>query len=150
MKGEIKMGKLKKYFCLLIAVVLLASVIPSVALADDPVASPTEAQSNEIYVSAPSENGQNNESVLTAKKGTRENPYETLADAAEAINKTKNQDYTIYIMSDLIMTKSARFWDNDVSIQSDPDAANSQIFRLYRAKNGFVAEQDPARGGYID
>lgn len=113
------MGKLKKYFCLLIAVLLLASVIPSVALADDPVASPTEAQSNEIYVSAPSENGQNNESVLTAKKGTRENPYETLADAAEAINKTKNQDYTIYIMSDLIMTKSARFWDNDVSIQSD-------------------------------
>lgn len=142
------MGKLKKYFCLLIAVLLLASVIPSVALADDPVASPTEAQSNEIYVSAPSENSQNNESVLTAKKGTRENPYETLADAAEAINKTKNQDYTIYIMSDLIMTKSARFWDNDVSIQSDPDAANAQIFRLYRAKNGFVAEQDPARGGY--
>lgn len=140
------MGKLKKYFCLMIAVLLLASVIPSMALADGPV-----APSTEIYVSAPSENSQNNESVLTAKKGTRENPYETLADAAEAINKTKNQDYTIYIMSDLIMTTSARFWNNDVSIKSYPEKLQEEgkaAFTLSRAETGFGAVQDPARGGY--
>lgn len=128
------MGKLKKYFCLLIAVLLLASVIPSVAFADD---------STSIYVLDVSKGGDD-----TSGDGTQSKPYATLAKAAEVINGNKGKDYTIYIMSDLIMTKSARFWDNDVSIQSDPDAANAQIFRLYRAKNGFVAEQDPARGGY--
>ena len=95
------MGKLKKYFCLLIAVVLLASVSPSVALADDPV-----APSTKIYVSATPG------SDLDADEGTRGNPYQTLAEAAEAIEADKGdaKHYTIYIMSDLTMTTSARFW----------------------------------------
>lgn len=133
------MGKLKKYFCLLIAVVLLASVSPSVALADDPV-----APSTKIYVSATPG------SDLDADEGTRGNPYQTLAEAAEAIEADKGdaKHYTIYIMSDLTMTTSARFWKHDVSIQSDPEAESKQIFTLSRAATGFDAAQDPARGGY--
>ncbi|MEE0509626.1 MAG: S-layer homology domain-containing protein [Peptococcaceae bacterium] len=129
------MGKLKKCICLLIAVVFLAAVIPTVALAaDDPIP---------IYVS---EEGNDTEG-----DGTQGNPYATLEKAAEEINKTKNQDYTIYIMSDLTMTVSARFWDNNVSIQSDlAELAESgkTAFTLSRAATGFRAEQDPARGGY--
>lgn len=131
------MGKLKKCICLLIAVVLLAAVVPTMALAaDDPT---------EIYVS---EDGND---ILG--DGTQGNPYATLARAAAVIEADEGdaKDYTIYIMSDLTMTASARFWKHDVSIQSDPEKlrdSGKTAFTLSRAETGFRGVQDPARGGY--
>ena len=133
------MGKLKKYFCLLIAVLLLASIIPSMALADDPVASPTEAQSNEIYVSAPPENGQNNEG-----KGTKENPYSTLTEAVTAINNSSENNFTIYVMSDLEVNSLARIADKHVTITSYGDQGPYTITR----GGNFKKIQDNARGTY--
>lgn len=130
------MGKLKKCLCLLIAIVFLAAVVPTVALADGPTP---------IYVSA------NTGSDTEAEKGTKGNPYTTLAEAAKVINKTEGKAYTIYIMSDLTMTESARFWDNDISIQSDPEElekSEKTAFKLSRAETGFAAVIDSARGGY--
>lgn len=129
------MGKLKKCLCLLIAVVFLAAVVPTVALADGPT--PTS-----IYVS---------KGGSDSNSGTKESPYATLARAAEVIKQAEGKAYTIYIMSDLTMTESARFWDKDVSIQSDPEKLKEEgktAFTLSRAETGFVAVQDPARGGY--
>lgn len=128
------MGKLKRCICLLIAVVFLAAVVPTVALADD---------STSIYVS----NTGNDE----LGNGTQSKPYATLAKAADKINDDKGKDYTIYIMSNLTMTASARFWDNNVSIQSDPEElekSGKKAFTLSRAETGFGAVQDPARGNY--
>lgn len=102
------MGKLKKYFCLLIAVLLLASVIPSVALADDPA-----APSTEIYVSA------NTEKDPNKPIGTRENPYSTLADAVNAINSSSENNFTIYVMSNLEVNSLARIADKHVTITSE-------------------------------
>ena len=132
------MGKLKKCLCLLIAVVFLAAVVPTVALADGPT--PTS-----IYVSDVSKGGSDSNS------GTKESPYATLARAAEVIKQAEGKAYTIYIMSDLTMTESARFWDKDVSIQSDPEKLKEEgktAFTLSRAETGFVAVIDSARGGY--
>lgn len=98
------MGKLKKCLCLLIAVVFLAAVVPTVALAQNPTP---------IYVSAEDEND------LSQPKGSRENPYTTLADAVEAINNMGGKEYTIYVMSNLTMDSMARIVDKDVTITSE-------------------------------
>lgn len=126
------MGKLKKIFCLLIAVLLLASVIPSVALADDPVAPLTE-----IYVSA------NPESDPSAVEGTRENPYKTLADAVNAINGSSKNNFKIYIMSDLEVNSLARIADKHVTITSYGD----QNYTITRGEN-MSTDSDTARSFY--
>lgn len=97
------MGKLKKCLCLLIAVVFLAAVVPTVALAQNPT---------QIYVSA------NAGSDQGAEKGTKGNPYTTLADAVKAINDMEGKEYTIYVMSNLTMDSMARIVDKDVTITS--------------------------------
>lgn len=122
----------------MIAVVLLASVIPSMALADGPV-----APSTEIYVSAPSENGQNNESASTAEKGTIENPYETLTEAVTAINNSPENNFTIYIMSDLTVNSLARIADKHVTITSYRD----QHYTITRGEEMNTAT-DNARSDY--
>lgn len=131
------MGKLKKFFCLLIAVLLLASIIPSVALADDPAAPSTEAQSNEIYVS------KNTGSDPTADKGTKGNPYSTLADAVNAINRSTENNFKIYIMSDLEVNSLARIADKHVTITSCGD----QLYTITRGEN-MSTDSDTARSFY--
>lgn len=91
------MGKLKKCLCLLIAVVFLAAVVPTVALADD---------STSIYVSE----GGNDESG----DGTKGSPYATLAKAVEQAE----DGAMIYVMSDLTVNSLARIVDKHVTITS--------------------------------
>ena len=63
------------------------------------------AAENAVYVS---EDGND------TGKGTRDDPYKTLSKAVE-----KAPDgATIYVMSDLIMTESARFWNKHLTITS--------------------------------
>lgn len=92
------MGNLKKYLCLLIAVVFLTAVVPTVALADDPTP---------IYVSA--------EGGSDSNQGTKESPYATLTKAVEEAK----DGATIYVMSDLTMDSMARIVDKDVTITSE-------------------------------
>ena len=89
------------------------------------------AAENAVYVS---EDGND------TGKGTRDDPYKTLSKAVE-----KAPDgATIYVMSDLIMTESARFWNKHLTITSLD--AESPV-TLERGEP-FASVQDPARGGY--
>ncbi len=91
------MGKLKKCLCLLIAVVFLAAVVPTVALAQNPTP---------IYVS---------EGGSDSNQGTKESPYATLTKAVEQAE----DGATIYVMSDLEVNSLARIVDKDVTITSE-------------------------------
>lgn len=111
------------WFCLPMLLLLLfvgASALPTAAEAAEPV-----------YVS---ENG-NDESG----DGTATKPYATLATAV-----TKADDgATIYVMSDLTMNQSARFWDKNLTITSDDGGP----YTLTRDES-FATTRDPARQGY--
>ena len=85
-----------------------------------------------VYVSA--DNGSDD------NPGTSENPFATLAKAVDA---AEDGD-TIYVMTDLTMTESARFWNKHLTITSfDPD----EPVTLTRG-TPFTAVTDLARGGY--
>lgn len=93
---------------------------------------PKAAEKNtleQVYVSADGddENG----------AGTKESPVATLAKAVEVAK----DNATIYVMSNLTMTETARFWDKNLTIKSDGG--------LYTVSRGEIKPvQDPARGGY--
>ena len=85
----------------------------------------------EVYVSASSSNAR-----WDSGAGTEEDPYISLA---YAVDQAEDGD-TICLMSDLTETKSARFWDKDLTI----DGQGHTVFR----GDGFEKAQDLARGGY--
>ena len=94
-----------------------------------------------IYVSS---NGSD-----TDGDGTQDKPYATLAKAVEVA--PAEEEVIIYVMSDLTMTDSARYWEGkDITITSDPGSLpeGQTAFTLSRAATGFKAVQDSARGGY--
>ena len=71
--------------------------------------------------------------------GTETKPYATLAQAV-----TEADDgATIYVMSDLTMNQSARFWDKNLTITS----GDGGPYTLRRGES-FTATNDPARKGY--
>lgn len=70
--------------------------------------------------------------------GTREQPYATLAKAVDA---AEDGD-TVYVMSDLTMTESARFWNKHLTIASD-----GGTFTVTRSSE-FEPTSDLARGTY--
>ena len=71
--------------------------------------------------------------------GTQNEPYATLAKAV----KEAADGATIYVMSNLTMTKCARYHDKDLTITSLGDATCT-ITRGH----GFTAQDDPARSWY--
>ena len=85
----------------------------------------------EVYVSASSSNAR-----WDSGAGTEEDPYISLA---YAVDQAEDGD-TICLMSDLTETKSARFWDKDLTI----DGQGHTVIR----GDGFEKAQDLARGGY--
>lgn len=93
---------------------------------------PTTAEAAEtVYVSSSG----NDESG----DGTKGKPYATLAKAV-----TEAEDNaTIYVMSDLTMNQSARFWNKNLTITS----AEGEPYTIKRGEN-FAATNDPARNGY--
>ena len=107
-----------------------------------PVNEPEPEPDEIIYVSAQAGDSSKDE-------GTRENPYASLAkavDEAPAGEKT-----LIYVMSDLTMTESARYWNSkDITITSDPVSLpeGQSAFTISRAEAGLTAVNDLTRGGY--
>lgn len=84
----------------------------------------------EIYVSA---DGDDN------GDGTIDSPYASLA---KAVENAPDQS-TIYVMSDLTMTRSARFWDVHLTIEG----YEGNAYTITRGDN-FGTAHDPARGYY--
>lgn len=93
------------------------------------VAYADEAAGNVIYVSADGDD---------ENTGTEESPYASLYKAVEQATDGS----TIYVMSNLTMTESARFWGKDITITSyteDP---------VTISRGEMEPTQDQARGGY--
>ena len=99
------------------------------------VAYADEAAGNVIYVSA-----EGNDETGT---GNKDNPYATLAGAIEPLNNSDDTDYTIYVMSNIEATSSARFWGKNITITSYGD----ETYTITR-QDEFSPTIDQARGGY--
>lgn len=114
----------RKAIAVLLAFILAVVVLPSAVLAD----------SSAVYVSA---EGSDENSGMSAAE-----PVDTLAKAAEIVNNGENGDYTVYVMTDLISTACARFFDKNVTLTSyDGKVTVSR-------GEGFSTQSDPARGEY--
>ena len=110
---------MKKTLAIMLALIMVVCLVPTVAFADGAA----------IYVSS---------SGYDTNNGTEASPYATLAKAVDAAPSGA----TIYVMSDLTMTESARFWDKHLTITSgegDP----------YTITRGIIdTVSDKARGSY--
>ena len=125
----------KRFLSLLMVLCLsLSLVMPVVAAPEDNDSgeSTTTTTGAAVYVS---EDGSDE-----AGTGSEESPYATLAKAVDAAA----DGATIYVMSDLTMTDSARFWSKHLTITSLDEENPVTLTRGTTLK----AVQDPARGGY--
>ena len=116
----------KKRLCAwLLPFVLLFALLPTIAFAEG-----TGAE--EVYVSGISGNDGNT--------GTQAAPYATLA---KAVEEAAENGATIYVMSDLTMTKCARFYSKSLTITSGEGGP----YTVTRSE-GFATQNDPARNQY--
>lgn len=125
---------------LLLVCAMMIGLLPVSALAVDPGVDLKTI--DPIYVSV---NGDD------SADGTREHPLKTLAEAVKETRIPNNTSVVIYVMSNLTMTDSMRYWGNkDITITSDPDslAEGQTAFTVSRAETGFHAVQDEQQGGY--
>lgn len=125
---------------LLLTCAMLLSLLPSIALADEPEEG-TSPTSKTIYVSATGGEGE---------LGSKGNPYTSLNAAVDAINQdADNQYYTVYLMSDVDAAACARIADHHVTIASLP-AEEGQAQEIYTITRGedFQPIQDNARSTY--
>ena len=122
----------KRWLGILLALCLLVCLAPA-ALATETEPSVGLA---EVYVSADGND--------TNGDGSEDNPVASLAKAVDLASK--DTDATIYVMSDLEMTQSARYWSGNITITScDSEGAP---FTISRAKTGFKPVSDLTQGGY--
>ena len=120
----------KQFFSVLLCLLLGIGLLPPSAWAADPEEPPTRGLT--IYVDGITGDDANGD-------GTQEHPFATLATAvAVAEDRT-----TIVVMSDLTMTKCARFYSKSLAITSDANGP-------YTVRRGdtFDQQQDPARSTY--
>lgn len=124
----------KRWLGILLALCLLVCFAPAALAAEAPA-------STTFYVSATSGSG--------TPDGTQENPFTSLKEAVDAV--PENGTATIYVMSDLEMTQSARYWDNkDITITSHAESLpeGKTAFTISRSTTKpLIAVQDDARGG---
>ena len=111
---------MKKLFAMMLALVMVLAAVPNVAL----------AESTAVYVSSTGED---------TNAGTLDQPYATLKKAVEAAE----DNAVIYVMSNLSVNESARFWDKHLTI-------TSYIGGPYTVSRGdsFDTVLDQARGTY--
>lgn len=122
--------KAYKRLSILCIAVLLCALLPVLAGATSPGDPPEAVDPNAVYVSV---NGDDD------GDGSQGNPYATLAKAVE-----KAEDgATIYVMSDLTMTKCARYYGKDLTITSGAGGP----YAVTRGEN-FDAQADNARSFY--
>lgn len=122
--------KTYKRLSILCIAVLLCALLPVLAGATSP-GDPSEAvDPNAVYVSDSGDDG---------GAGSQDSPYATLAKAVEMAN----DGATIYVMSDLTMTKCARYYGKDLTITSGAGGP----YAVTRGEN-FDAQADNARSFY--
>lgn len=122
--------KAYKRLSILCIAVLLCALLPVLAGATSPGDPPEAVDPNAVYVRA---NGNDNGA------GSQEDPYATLAKAVEKAD----DGATIYVMSDLTMTKCARYYGKDLTITSGAGGP----YAVTRGEN-FDAQADNARSFY--
>lgn len=82
----------------------------------------------------------------TTGAGTPVSPYQTLNHAIESV--LPNESATIYVMSDMTVSESTRFWEaKDITITSYPKTETRTISRGTEVEP-VIPTIDPARGGY--
>lgn len=115
----------------LLTLVLCLTLLPAPAFAADTGEDTPEPAATDIYVSSAGDD--------TDGKGSQSAPYATLDKAVgEAVDGA-----TIYVMSNLTMTKCARFYSKSLTITSLGDAT----YTITRGDN-FAQQQDNARSTY--
>lgn len=115
----------KKMLMFLFACIFAAGILPAVTFAADTDAAPA------VYISADGDDA--------AGDGTKDKPYATLSRAV-----TEAPDgATIYVMSDLTVTRCARYYDKALTIASGEGGP----FTITRGSD-FECQQDPARSTY--
>lgn len=118
----------KRWLGILLALCLLVCFAPAALAAEGDV--PASGTLTQVYVRADG----NDETG----EGTQEKPVASLAKAVDLASK--DTDATIYVMSDLEMTQSARYWSGNITITSfDSEGAP---FTISRAKTGFKPVSD--------
>lgn len=122
--------KTYKRLSILCIAVLLCALLPVLAGATSPEDPPEAVDLNAVYVRADG----NDDGA-----GSQEDPYATLAKAVEVAN----DGATIYVMSDLTMTKCARYYGKDLTITSGAGGP----YAVTRGEN-FDAQADNARSFY--
>ncbi len=122
--------KAYKRLSILCIAVLLCALLPVLAGATSPEDPPEAVDLNAVYVRADG----NDDGA-----GSQEDPYATLAKAVEKAD----DGATIYVMSDLTMTKCARYYGKDLTITSGAGGP----YAVTRGEN-FDAQADNARSFY--
>ncbi len=115
----------------LLTLVLCLTLLPAPAFAADTGEDTPEPAATDIYVSSIGNDATGD--------GSEAEPYATLAKAVDVAGSGA----TIYVMSNLTMTKCARYYDKDLTITSLGDA----IYTITRGDN-FAQQQDNARSTY--
>lgn len=115
----------------LITLVLCLALMPASAFAEEIGGTTPEPAATDIYV-----NSTGND---VAGDGSEANPYATLAKAVDVAGNGA----TIYVMSDLTMTKCARYYNKNLTIAS----LGENAFTVTR-EDGFETLSDTARSWY--
>lgn len=118
----------------LMALVLVFGLMPTVALADES-STPTPAP---VYVSATGND------AVGKGDGTQEKPYATLATAVDAAA----DGATIYVMSDLTMSKCARYYGKHLTIIGQPGENDADGVITVTRSDTFAELDDTNRSWY--
>lgn len=117
----------------LLTLVLCLTLLPAPAFAEEIGGTTPEPAATDIYVSRTG-----NDANDANDAGSKDNPYATLAKAVDAADSGA----TIYVMSDLTMTKCARYYNKNLTITSYGET------RTVTRGDDFETLSDTARSWY--
>lgn len=118
---------MKKILIAIMCIVLIICYMPIMAFAE-------ASGGTDIYVSADGND---------AAEGTKADPYASLAKAAEVVNAGSEENYTIHVLSDLISTECARFYNKNVTI-----VGKGATVPVVSRGDIFATQSDTARSWY--
>lgn len=141
---------------LVLTCAMLLSLLPAVALADEPENTPNTAAdtlADPAPVNEPA--GEPAKTVYVSEAGNDETgdgsqkaPYASLA--AAVTNAPANKKTLIYVMSDITLTSIVGVWEKDITIASEPAAMEKNggaVFTISRG-DSFATSSDSARSTY--
>ena len=121
---------MKKILIAIMCMVLFFCQTPIMAFADE--------GGTDIYVSAVSVGGSDE-----TGDGTEAKPYASLAKAAEVVNASPGENFTVHVMSDLTSRACARFYNKNVTIVGEGKTAP-----VVNRGDTFDTQSDSARSWY--